>query len=291
MTAGFFHNEKPAVIDRRYSDEYSMTANQLLDAGRLTEAIAKLSDDIKLNPGDLRSRVFLFELLCFSGDLVRAQKQLDVITGSEADAEVAVARYRNVLAAEAVRRDVFSGKSLPHISDPRPAYADLHIAALKEVNEGKPDAALALLEQAAALQNPLGGSVDGASFQDFHDCDHVVGPFLEAIIEGVYTWVPLESVRSLSLASPKYLRDLCWTPARLQLHSGVVGEAYLPVLYAGSYLHTDDNVRLGRLTEWKTGCGELSLGIGQRMFAAGDDDRAILEMREVEFDHANSSSS
>ncbi len=139
--------------------ESPMTANQLLDAGRLTEAIAKLSDDIKLNPGDLRSRVFLFELLCFSGDLVRAQKQLDVITGSEADAEVAVARYRNVLAAEALRRDVFSGKSLPHISDPRPAYADLHIAALKEVNEGKPDAALALLEQAAALQNPLGGSV------------------------------------------------------------------------------------------------------------------------------------
>src|SRR2546422_7435482 len=100
--------------------ESPMTANQLLDAGRLTEAIAKLSDDIKVNPGDLRSRVFLFELLCFSGDLVRAEKQLDAIAGHEASSEVAVARYHNLLGAEAVRRDVFSGKSLPHIPDPRP---------------------------------------------------------------------------------------------------------------------------------------------------------------------------
>jgi type VI secretion system protein ImpE len=265
-----------------------MNANQLLDAGRLTEAIAKLGEDIKVSPGDLRSRVFLFELLCFSGDLARAEKQLDVITGHEASSEVAVARYRSLLAAEAVRRDVFSGKSLPHIPDPRPEYADLHIRALKEINEGKPDRALALLEQAAESMKPLPGSADGATFEDFRDCDNVVGPFLEAIIEGVYSWVPLESIRSLSLSSPKYLRDLCWTPARLQLRSGPIGETYLPVLYAGSYLHADDRVRLGRVTEWKTGCGELSLGIGQRLFAMGEDDRAILELREVEFDHANS---
>jgi type VI secretion system protein ImpE len=265
-----------------------MTANQLLDAGRLADAISKLSDDIRTNPTDLRARVFLFELLCFSGDLARAQKQLDAVTANEVKAEIAVARYRNLLAAEAARRDVFSGKSQPQIVGPRPEYIDLHIQAAKEIHEGKPDAALLSLERAADLRKPVSGRANGEPFDDFRDCDDVVAPFLEAFIEGTYNWIPWESVRSLLLSSPKYLRDLCWTPVKLELHSGPAGETYLPVLYAGSYLHSDDRIRLGRLTDWRTDCGELSLGIGQRLFAVGDDDRAVLEIREVWFDHADS---
>src|SRR6185503_3955456 len=117
---------------------------------------------------------------------------------------------QKLLSAEAVRREVFAGKSLPKIPDPRPEYADLHIQALKEINDGRPDAAFALLDEAASAVAPLVGSADGATFDDFHDCDHVVGPFLEAIVDGVYTWVPLEFVQSLSLTTPRYLRDLCW---------------------------------------------------------------------------------
>src|SRR6185295_16560353 len=109
-----------------------MTAKECYQAGRLKEAIEKTTEDIKADPADQRARVFLFELLCFSGDLTRAQKQLDAITASEVDAEIAVARYHNLLAAEAVRRDVFSGKVPPRIQEPVPEYAASYIDAVKQ---------------------------------------------------------------------------------------------------------------------------------------------------------------
>lgn len=264
-----------------------MTANELFQAGRLTEAIAKVGEEIKISPGDQRARIFLFELLCFSGDLVRAGKQLDAITGDEVDAEITVARYRNLLAAEQVRREVFSGKARPKITEPVPVYSAAHVQALKLVLDGNPALAVPLLEEAQQLREPVRGRVDGETFEDFQDCDDLIGPFLEAIMQGEYCWVPWESIRSLSISPPRYLRDLCWVPAQLELHSAPAGETYLPVLYSGSYLDSDDLVRLGRATDWRTQNAGISLGVGQRLFAAGERDRAILEIRRLEFDDAD----
>src|SRR5262245_28118171 len=181
-----------------------MTAKELYQAGRLTEAIAKITEDIKANPADERARVFLFELLCFSGDLTRAQKQLDSITASEVDAEIAVARYRSLLAAEAVRRDVFAGKSRPRIPEPLPPYAALHLDALKHVSEANTKDAIALLEEAQALVPSMETLVNGNSSEDFGDGDDILRPFLEAVIEGSYWWIPWKSIQSLSLSQPKY---------------------------------------------------------------------------------------
>src|SRR5581483_8846208 len=103
-----------------------MTAKEFLDAGKLDEAVAKLGQDVRANPGDQRARVFLFELLCFTGDLARAQKQLDVVAADDVDAELAVARYRNLLTAETIRRDVLSGRAKPRIVGTNPPYINLH---------------------------------------------------------------------------------------------------------------------------------------------------------------------
>jgi protein involved in temperature-dependent protein secretion len=76
-------------------------------------------------------------------------------------------------------------------------------------------------------------------------------------------------------------------PARLELKSGQVGETFLPVLYAESYLDSDDNIRLGRMSSWRSDCPGLSLGIGQRVFVVDDTDRPMLEIGELEFDDVN----
>jgi type VI secretion system protein ImpE len=76
-------------------------------------------------------------------------------------------------------------------------------------------------------------------------------------------------------------------PARLELKSGQVGETFLPVLYAGSYLDSDDNIRLGRVSSWRSDCPGLSLGIGQRILVADDTDRPMLGIGELEFDDVN----
>jgi protein involved in temperature-dependent protein secretion len=58
---------------------------------------------------------------------------------------------------------------------------------------------------------------------------------------------------------------------------------YLPVLYADSFLHEDDRVKLGRLTDWTSIGGPFAKGMGQHVFQVGEEDVGILEIREVLF--------
>ena len=53
-----------------------MTARELFQAGKLSEAITKLSAELRDNPTDVGRRTFLFELLCFAGEYDRAEKHI-----------------------------------------------------------------------------------------------------------------------------------------------------------------------------------------------------------------------
>ncbi len=268
-----------------------MTAQELLQTGQLSAAILQVTEEVKAKPADFHGRTFLFELLCFSGDLDRAAKQLDVIAQENADSEMAVQRYRNVLQGEKARRRLFSEGLRPHLLPETPSYAELHFDALNRIREGQHGEARSLLEEAEASRAALPGRLNGNQpFEDFKDCDDLVGPFLEAIIQAEYNWIPWEAVSSISIEPPKHARDLIWIPARIELRTGVVGEAFLPVLYAHSYLHPDERVKLGRATEWRSDIEEVALGLGQRLFAVGDHDFPMLEVREIGFEHANTTS-
>jgi type VI secretion system protein ImpE len=58
---------------------------------------------------------------------------------------------------------------------------------------------------------------------------------------------------------------------------------YLPVLYPNSFLHEDDRMKLGRMTDWISLGDRFTKGIGQHVFQVGEDDMGILEIREVLF--------
>ncbi|GAI96313.1 unnamed protein product, partial [marine sediment metagenome] len=55
-----------------------MQAEELLQAGQLTEALAVLEDQIRSDPANAKLRVFLFQLLSVQGDWERALTQLNV---------------------------------------------------------------------------------------------------------------------------------------------------------------------------------------------------------------------
>jgi len=80
------------------------------------------------------------------------------------------------------------------------------------------------------------------------------------------------------------LRDLVWTPARIRAADGTTGEVYVPALYYGSSGHADDQVRLGRMTEWKAldGTGEISQGLGLRLFLVDGEEQSVLDTRSIE---------
>jgi len=60
-----------------------MTATDLFQAGRLDEAVLALGVELRRDPTDSKRRTFLFELLCFSGEYDRAEKQTRYSGGLE----------------------------------------------------------------------------------------------------------------------------------------------------------------------------------------------------------------
>ncbi len=133
----------------------------------------------------------------------------------------------------------------------------------------------------------MSGSVDGRSFSGFRDTDALLSLFLEAIVYEQYVWIPFESIRELSISIPKTLFDLLWISSRVATTKGVTLSCYLPVLYPESSSHEDDRVKLGRMTDWTPLGGRFSKGSGQHVFQIGEEEIAILDIREASFKTAD----
>ncbi len=261
-----------------------MNAQDSFNAGELSEAMEAIGAEIRSNPADSRKRTFLFELLCFAGDLDRAGKQLEVIAQQGVDADVAVQTYRFALQAEAARRQVFFGARVPGLPKQIPSYTGLHLKAVRCLQEGHNSEARLLLEEATESCPSVPGQVNGQAFSSLSDCDDLLGPFLEAFVGPNYSWIPWESIRSMEIAPPKYLRDLVWIPASIELTIGPLGQVLLPCLYPGSYQSANDQVKLGRVTDWRNDVEGLSLGMGQKLLAVDQAELPIAEVRHIEFD-------
>jgi type VI secretion system protein ImpE len=259
-------------------------AKALLDAGELEPAIEKLVGEVKASPSDTKLRTFLFELLCFAGQWDRAQKQLDVIGHQSTKAEVGVQVYRDNIKAERDRQRLFSDGLSPHFLSEPPAYVDLHLAAINRMREGNIAEAKQTLERAEEERPALSGKLNNRPFKDFRDYNDLVGPVLELIVKDKYTWLPMEQIKKLDVAPPKQLRDLIWTAARVESLDGTIGEVFLPVLYASSSEHSNNQVRLGRMTDWKDFGEDLYVPLGLRLFLVDEEDKPVFEARSVEFD-------
>jgi len=90
-----------------------MTAKELFQAGKLTEAVQALGAELRENPTDAKRRTFLFELLCFAGDFDRAEKHLHLLSEGGPNKEMGALLYRGVLAAERARQETFLKREYP----------------------------------------------------------------------------------------------------------------------------------------------------------------------------------
>jgi len=260
------------------------TARELLHQGNLAAAVERQTQEVKARPADMTARIFLFELLCFAGNFDRAGKQLDVIAHQSTEMEIGTEIYRQVLAAERVRRAVFGAGGSPDFATSPPAYVALHLEALTLAREKHPDKARILLEKALDMHSAPGGTADGVRFQDFADSDVFLSPFLELIVNEKYIWLPFDEIKRIEIIRPAHLRDLLWARAKIEARGGDMGEVFLPALYPGSSEHQADAVKLGRQTEWlEVGAG-LAHGAGQRLFAIDGGEKGMLEINEVIFD-------
>ncbi|MCC6128365.1 MAG: virulence protein SciE type [Acidobacteria bacterium] len=258
---------------------------ELLDQGRLSEAVAAAVDDVRANPSDIPLRLTLFEVLCLNGEWDRAGKQLEVVGHQSTESAMGVQLYRANMAAEKKREDVFKGKARPTVPGGTvPAHVEFQLAALREIAAGQFAEARRLLDAAEEERPAISGSVAGRRFEDFRDYDDRYGGVLEVIRGSDYYWVPFGLIKSLSVEAPKKLRDLVWAPARLEDREGNKTELFLPVRYPASESHADSAIRLGRMTSWSEAGPDISVGHGMHMFLTDEADMGLLELGRIEFD-------
>ena len=260
-----------------------MNATELFKAGKLGEAVEAQIKEVKANPADPSRRLFLFELLAFTGDLDRAKRQLDAVKYDDPQKDAALVRYARLLDSEALRRKALHESVMPSFFADPPFHMRMRMDAmmnflpLHRVSEAN-----GLLDGARQMLPSLQVTLNGTPHTGLHDADDLFGTILEVMNDGQYYWLPLEQVVSVAMNEPKFPRDLLWIPARIELLDGRTGEVFLPALYPGSHLHPDDQVKLGYVTDWKTWEGGPVLGIGQRTFVAGEEPVGILEWRELQ---------
>lgn len=263
-----------------------MTAHDLFHQGKLTEAIAAVTDDVRQRPTDTARRLLLAELLCFTGDLERADKHLDAIGHQDAKSLTWVQLFRHLIRGEQDRQSYFSVGHVPEfIGLPEPAERRLMEAAIR-VREGALGEAAEILDQAEAERIKPAGTANEKTFDDFRDLDDLTPSILEVITSGgKYYWIPFSRIESIEFTEPERPKDLLWRRARLIVADGPDGEVYIPVMYPGSAADPDDTVRLGRTTDWKGGEGTPIRGLGQRTFLVGEDAIPIMELESITFDH------
>lgn len=233
-----------------------MTARELYQAGRLGEAVQTLNSELREDPGDVKGRIFLFELLCFAGNYARAEKQLEILAQESPNAQMGALVYRAALEAERTRCEMFQKGQLP---------------SLKE----------------SAESNSPAGTWNGVAFGTLEDADPRIGPRLEVFAGGQYLWIPFEQIASIEMQAPRRLRDLLWAPAVLRMSETCrdlnLGEVLVPALTPLSFQEEDEAIQLGRVTDWK----ELNSGevvpVGRKMFRIDGEEVSVLELRHVEF--------
>lgn len=260
-----------------------MDSKDLIKADRLSEARGQLIEEVKAAPADLNKRTLLFQVLCFCGEWDKAERHLDIISTQDSGRETGVQVYKNLIQAERVRSEVFKRNSRPSFLPKTPPYVEMYFSALEKLSGGKTGEANELFNQIDTQRLVISGTVNGKNFTGFKDTDTLVSFFLETFIHENYTWIPFESIKEILISPPKTLFDCLWTGACIATWEEIRINCYLPVLYTESYHHQDDRVKLGRMTDWTSLGGSFSKGSGQHIFQIGEEEVAILEIREIVF--------
>ena len=228
-------------------------ARDLFAAGRVSEAIVVLGAWLRDNPGDVSQRTFLFELLCFSGQYDRAEKQLSVLSQGSKEAQLGATLYYAALHAERDRNDLFLKQAFP----------------------------------ATQASDQLSGVLNGKRFSSFRDADPDIGARLEVYAAGAYLWIPFRHIATLTMGPPKHLRDTIWPSAMVQTGPSFkgteLGQVIVPAIYPFSWKDSDEAVWLGRETVWGADQEGREYPAGQKLFIVDGEEFPLLEVRTLEF--------
>ncbi|HEY5809697.1 MAG TPA: type VI secretion system accessory protein TagJ [Povalibacter sp.] len=251
-------------------------------AGNLSQALQELQQRVRGNPGDAKSRIFLFQLLAVLGQWERAVTQLNVASDLDASTLILAQVGRQALQAEQLRTRVFAGATTPMLMGEPAQWVGPLLEALRLGAEGHYERAAELRTQALELAPTTSGTINGEKFEWIADADSRLGPCLELIVDGKYLWVPFDRIKSLRMDAPTDLQDAVWMQTIVTWTNQGQVPALIPTRYAGSETG-DDTLRLSRRTDWVAHPADTYFGLGQRMLTTDAGEYPLLEVREVTF--------
>ena len=103
------------------------------------------------------------------------------------------------------------------------------------------------------------------------------------VAHGVYSWVPFEAIGSITMNPPAAPRDILLRPANLVLDNGVSGDVLLPALYPNTFQSADDELKVGRATDWAGDGDDIPVGVGGRTFRVGERYVPLTEVKAITF--------
>ena len=260
-----------------------MTPAELFRSGALDEAVSAAIGDVKSKPTDIARRVFLSELMCFTGDIERADIQLATALTQQPDL-MFVLQFRQLIRAEKARQEFYTAGRIPEFLFEPTACVKQQLEASILIRENKHSEARALLDAAANDTPEFAGTSGGKEFRGLRDLDDLLIGVLEVLTSnGNYYWVSFDSIATVEFRKPERTRDLIWRSAHVTIPDGPDGEVYIPALYFGSHLEEDDNLRLGRSTDWRAAHDGPVRGLGQRILLVGEQEEPVLELSQIEF--------
>lgn len=193
--------------------------------------------------------------------------------------------FRQNLKAERDRLKLFSDSQKPEFIMPPPDYVIGLLTANNRLREGNAAEAREILDKVEEERPAFACKINGEEAEDFRDYNDLTSCVFETIVKDTYVWLPIEQVEKIEFFPPKSLRDLFWIQAKVETTNGTNGEMFFPALYANSFKSGNDQVRLGRMTDWQAMGEEIYVGEGMRMFWSEGKDKPILELNEIVFTH------
>jgi type VI secretion system protein ImpE len=254
-----------------------MNAQDLARAGRLSESLSQLQEEVRAAPGDEKLRVFLFQLLSILGKWDRALTQLQVLAGMSSDSAMLSRIFEPVVHCEMLRAEIFAGTRTPVIFGEPEEWMGSLIKANELTARGQGAAAADLRARAFDAAPVSSGTINEVPFEWIADADQRLGPLLEVILEGKYYWIPFHRIRRIHIEKPSDMRDLVWVPAQFVWRNGGEGSGHVPTRYPKTELSNDDALRLARKTEWPENGDGFSVGLGQRILATDGEEYPLLE--------------
>lgn len=247
----------------------------------VVEQIQECISSIRREPAAVTRRVALAQLYMAVRDWQKAADQLERAAQLAPACIPLATAYREAIRCEMFRDQVFAGARVPSVSDAAPRWLNSLASALHQQALGELEQAAQIRAHAFAEAETCRFHVDEQPATWLADADSRLGPVCELFMHGQYHWIPFTSIATLAMEAPVDLRDLFWAPCSVQLLDGQAFHALLPCRYPADQSEEEDDLLLGRRTQWRDLGADTWIGGGQKILIGDDREFPILTVRSI----------